>query len=632
MSDPTGGVPVPLAGDFPPAHMAEWRQLIDKALKGADFDRRLVARTADGIRIEPVFATRPTTSGAVPLAKSTAATGLAWDIRQLHAETDPATANAAILEDLAGGATSITLQMDAHGWHGLPYRAPDLRRALEGVLLDVCPVALRAGENTIDAAGSLIAVWHAQNIGEQQRAGAFNYDPLGTLAEAGALYHPVPRSLENAADLIRQTLAWPHVTALRADGHVWHAAGASEAQELAAVLSAVVAYLHAAEAAGIAPVAALPKIAITLAIDADQLMGLAKLRAIRQLMARIADACGASAAGTKVVLTAETSRTMMTRRDPWVNMLRTTMACATAAMGGADCITVLPYSWALGQPDAFARRMARNTSIVLMEESALGRVADPAAGSFAVETLTADLAKAAWGLFQQLEAKGGLASAITEGRIQADIAATAKSKAANIATGKVALTGTSAFPRLGDDGVKVTPWPVFARGPVEPNGVRVALLPVFRPSEPFEKLRDAADAHAARTGKVPTVFLACLGPLASHAARATWISNFLAAGGIASVQSAPVTQSIDAGRAFSESGASIACLCAADDTYTELGEATTSLLKTAGASHVYLAGRPKDQEAALKAVGVNGFIYAGGDMLETLNALHMALGVSGAKA
>ncbi len=612
-----------LASDFPAPGLADWRKLIDKALKGGDFDRRLVARTADGLRVEPLYITRP--DGSASFVAGGGHQG--WDIRQRHAGSDPAAVNAAILDDLAGGASSVTLQIAAPGRSGLPADRDAIGRALEGVLLDVCPVGLDASANAGVAAAALIAVWEARGVGAEQRRGALGVDPVGTLAATGALAMSVPDAMAAAGALVVQALPWPHVTALRTDGHVWHAAGASEAQELAAVFATLVAYLRAAENAGVAPAAALPKIELNLAIDADELMGLAKLRAARRLLARIAGACGAANAVARVTLAAETSRTMMSKRDPWVNMLRTTMACATAAWGAADRITVLPYSWALGQPDAFARRMARNTSIVLMEESGLGRVADPAAGSFAVETLTSDLEKATWSQFVEIEASGGIIAALAGGKLQADIARTAATRRTAVATAKTQLTGTSAFPKLGDDGVTVTPWPVPA--PMSP-GAATAVTPLaeFRSAAPFEALRDAADASATATGKVPTVYLACLGPLSAHAARATWIANFLAAGGIATAQSPPLLQSADAGRAFSESGANVACICGSDETYGDLGEATASLLKTAGAAHVYLAGRPKDQEAALKAAGVGRFIFAGSDMIDVLSAIHADLGIA----
>ena len=416
-----------------------------------------------------------------------------------------------------------------------------------------------------------------------------------------------------------------HVTALLADGRPCHEAGGSEAQELAAMLATLVAYLRACEAAGLRPRMALGKIALALAADADLFLTIAKFRAARRLVARVAEACGAGSAAESIQLTASTSERMMARRDPWVNMLRTTIACAGAAFGGAEAITVLPFTWALGKPDAFARRIARNTHLVLQEESSAARVTDPAHGSWYVEKLTDDLAKAAWALFQEIEAQGGMAAALESGFIQEKIARVAEARAGDIAHGRVELTGVSAFPKLGDDGVKVDPHPPF--DPVVKGGTSVAPLTPRRLAEPFEALRDAADAHLAKTGKRPQVFLACLGDLAVHAARSTWTSNFLAAGGIEAVASAPLHNSADTGAAFAASGASVACLCSSDQVYAELAEAAAGVLKQAGAKQVLLAGRPRDQEAALKAAGVDGFIFAGGDAVATLASLHKSLGV-----
>ena len=620
--------PDALAADFQQPDMAVWRQQVDKALRGGDFERRLVSRSTDGIRIEPLFVGRPAPSGVPSRVDAGSESAATWDIRQIHAEANPSSCNAAILQDLQGGATSILLQIAGAGQNGLLAGLTSMSRALDGVHLDVCPIAFRAGEQTPEAAASLIALWNVRGLNDLQRRGAFNFDPLGELAATGVLAKSLDDTLATASDLIQQTLSWPHVTALTANGHVWHAAGASEAQELAAILAAITTYLRAAEAAGVKPAIALTKIAVTLAVDSDQLMGLAKLRAVRILVHRLAEVCGATNAAASMKVDAETSVAMMSRRDPWVNMLRTTMACATAAIGGADSICVLPYTWALGQPNAFAHRMARNTSIVLMEESGLARVDDPAGGSFAVETLTSNLARAAWVDFQDIEARGGLGKAIVSGHIQAKIAATVQIKEQAVATGKSMLTGTSAFPRLGDDGVKVDPWPnVTDPTPPQEPTVRAQPLQAYRPTAPFEHLRDAAEQFASRTGQQPRVFLACLGPLASHAARATWIGNFLAAGGIAAVQSEPLLRSADAGRAFADSGATIAFICGADEIYTEFGEAAICLLKTAGAAKIYLAGKPKGLDATLKDAGVDEFVLAGCDMIETLRGLQSALGI-----
>ena len=613
------------------AGLAEWRALVDKALKGADFEKRLVARSADGLGIGPLYtrqdlhaysrtdlAADAALPGAAPMTRGVRLPGDGgWEIAQVYAEPDAAAANAAILDDLAGGVQALTLQIAAPGQFGLDYSGDSIAQALKGVQLDVCPVSLDAAEYTPDAAGALIACWRNAGLAETQWQGAFNYDPLGTLAATGALYHPVERALSISGQFLASH-RHQGVTVLAADGRRYHEAGASEAEELAALLGTLVAYLRAAESHGVAPVDALPHIAIALAADADQFLTIAKFRACRRLVWRVAEACGAAAAVPKLRFSATTSERMMACRDPWVNLLRTTMACAAASMGGADRITVLPYCWPLGRPDAFARRTARNTHHVLKEESGLGRVADPAGGSFGVETITGDLARKAWALFQEIETQGGMARALTSGFLAQKINATASVRARLIATGRMELTGTSAFPRLGDDGVTVERHAEPL--PQDLNGVRIAPMPKTRLAAPFEALRARADAYQARTGAAPKVFLASLGPLAVHAARSTWISNFLAAGGIASVVSDGFTNSTDVGQAFAASGATVACLCSSDAVYGELGAATASLLTTAGAKRLYLAGRPKD-DAGLKAAGVDAFLYAGCDAVEVLSAL-----------
>lgn len=624
-----------LADTFPKADMTAWMALVEKALKGADFEKRLVSRSADGLAIQPLYTRADELAQAVralpgvaPYVRGTRTHEVTagWEIAQVYADETAESANTAILDDLVAGVTAITLQIAAPGSFGIPYEHEHMSRALEGVLLDVCSVGLVAGEYTPDAAGTLMALWQKAGVAEAQRRGAFNYDPLATLATTGALYHPLDRSLGIAAELVRTTGPMPQVTALAATGPAYHNAGATEAQELAAILASVVAYLRAGEKAGLAPAVVLPKIAIALSLDADQFLGIAKLRAIRQLIWRVADACGAGEAASRMHIAVETSRRMMAKRDPWANMLRTTIACAAAAMGGADSITVLPYTHALGKPDPFARRIARNTHHVLMEESGLGRVGDPAGGSWYVEKLSADLAEKSWTLFQAIEAQGGLGTALTSGFLQDEIGKAADTRARLIATGRLELTGSSAFPKLGSDGVTVEPWPSDVLS-ADLNGTRVKPMRERRLTAAFDTLRDAADAFSARTGKAPHVFLASLGPLAVHSARTTWIRNFLAAGGIGATTGDGFLQSADAGKAFAQSGASVACLCSSDDVYGELGEATASLLKTAGAKRVYLAGRPRDKEAALKAAGVDEFIFAGCDAIDVLTRLQETLDV-----
>ena len=400
-----------LAEGFPAADFEQWRALVDKALKGADFEKRLVSRTADGLKINPLYTRNdalPGTAGMVPgtppFTRGRKATrdGLGWDIRTLHIETDPKAANKAILEDLEGGVTSIGLQFSGNG---LAPTKEAVGAALDGVMLDVCPTVLIAGEQFFDAALALNAVWEARGVAAADRQGSFGADPLGTLAMTGQLSEPVDTALARAVALMKATEASPRVQAMTADGVVYHVAGASEAQELACMLATLVAYLRSAEQAGITPGEALPKINVALAADIDEFATIAKLRAARRLIWRVADASGAGDAAASVQLNCPTSYRMMAKRDPWTNILRTTIACTGAALGGADAIVVLPFTFALGKPQAFARRVARNIQIVCQEESHLGRVNDPAGGSWYVENLTEDMAKKAWEIFQDIEAQ-----------------------------------------------------------------------------------------------------------------------------------------------------------------------------------------------------------------------------------
>lgn len=621
-----------LARDFPAATRDMWMKLVEKALKGGDFEKRMVSRSSDGLRIDPLYTRADALPDAVsalpgqaPFTRGTHAgvNGLGWDIAQLTAETDPAAANKAILADLEGGANGVVIRCEAPGQSGLPVSPKALATALDGVMLDLVSVQLMAGEDALSAADALIALWDEKNIARNARRAAFNVDPLGALARAGGLSQSISAAIGLACRYASSISPEGRITTLVADGRPYHEAGGSEAQELAGMIGSLVAYLRALDVEGVTPGAAMPRIAFALSADADVFMTVAKLRAARRLIWRIADAAGAGAEASSIRLTVSTSERMMARRDPWTNMLRTTAACAGAAFGGADAITVLPYSWALGAPDAFARRIARNSQIILQEESGLGRVVDPTGGSWYVEKLTDELAAKAWATFQEIEAEGGMVGCLKSGLIADQINAVAEARAKAIATGRQELTGVSAFPLLGDDGVKAEPWPTprIAVG----SARLVKPLKARRLSEAFEAMRDAADALAAKSGKRPTVFLAGLGALTDHNMRSTWIRNYLASGGIDVMTSDGYVDGAAAAEAFKASGATTACICSSDAVYADKAEATAKALKAAGARTVLMAGRPGDKEAAFRAAGVDGFLAAGADAVAVLKGLQEKL-------
>jgi len=617
-----------LAGGFPHVDDAAWKALAEKALKGADFDKALVSRTYDGLSVKPLYTLNDEissdsagTPGAAPFTRGFEArrTNPPWHIRQLHLAADPSRANKNILRDLEGGVTAIALQIAAPGQAGVAVASTDdLERALDGVAVDLAGIWLDAGHNSVAAAHMLQDIWEKRGHKSSEVEGGFGADPLGALALTGGLNLSLEQALADAAELATTTHnSYPNVTSLRADARPYHNGGSSNAEELACLCATVVAYLRAMEKGGLAPSDALPQIELALAVDQDFFANIAKLRAARALVARIAEASGTGDAIKDMRLHAMTSRRMFARRDPQVNILRTTVACAAAALGGGDAITVLPYTLANGEPDASARRIARNIQIVLQEESSLGAVIDPAGGSWYAEDFTLKLAEQAWSLFQEIEAQGGMAEALAKGFIQNMLAKTARKRAHDIAHGDSDLTGVSSFANLAEDGIELAPHPV--PNEIEEPAVTVDPVPLRRPAEPFELLRDAADAAAAKTGKRAVVVLATLGLESSYSERTIFARRFFAAGGLE-------TEIVEA--STYDAGASpIVCICSSDDVYEAEGEAALKGLKKAGAERVYSVGRPGSLREDLRKAGVDQFLHRGCDMIETLNETHDVLGL-----
>src|SRR5262245_31623334 len=394
---------LPLATEFPAATRDEWRRLVEGVLKGAAFDARLVAKTYDGLAIEPLYGRK---ADARPVAGR--APGTAWWIVQRVDHPDGAAANAEALHDLENGATALALVfaggVGAYGY-GLAAEEGTLARVIAGIHLDA-GIVLDLDAGACHPGKDLAALVQRSGVAAAATNIRFGYDPIGTAAASGASPTPwadvAPAFAAAIGDLAAQGFRGRFACA---DGRLIHNAGGSEAQELAYALAVAVDYLRALEAGGIALDAARAMIYFRLTADADQFLTMAKFRALRILWARVEDTCGLAPAPPFVA--AETAWRMMTRRDPYVNMLRATIAVVGAGLGGADAITVLPFTLALGLPDRFARRIARNTQLVLLEESNLAKVADPAAGAGGIEDLTDKLCRAAWAAFQEIDAAGG---------------------------------------------------------------------------------------------------------------------------------------------------------------------------------------------------------------------------------
>ncbi|MGW1540830.1 methylmalonyl-CoA mutase family protein [Streptomyces sp. NPDC002309] len=590
-----------LAAEFSDATREQWQRLVagvlrksGKDVEGAAAEDALATTLEDGLRVRPLYTARdsapePGLPGFAPFVRGARAEGNTlggWDVRQRHATAE----GGSVLADLENGVTSLWL---VTGEGGIP--VPSLGPVLDGVYLDLAPVVLDAGRDVEDAARELLRLYEERGVAPEAARGNLGADPLGYEARTGQTYgFPVVAGLAR-----RCAEEYPGLRALTVDALPYHEAGGSAAQELGCSLATGVTYLRELTEAGLSIEQACGQLEFRYAATADQFLTIAKLRAARRLWARVAEVCGGPGAQTQHVVT---SPVMMTRRDPWVNMLRTTVATLAAGVGGADAVTVLPFDHSLGLPDAFARRVARNTSTILIEESHLSRVIDPAGGSWYVERLTDELAHAGWEFFRDIERGGGQAAALRSGAVRERLAETWAARSAKLAKRREPVTGVSEFPHLAEKPVVREP------APEPPAGG----LPRVRRDDAYEALRSRSDAHLAATGSRPRVYLATLGPAVAHTARATFAANLFQAGGIE-----PVTEGT-----FEESGASEACLCSSDELYAEQAEARARELTAAGATQVSLAGRPGQY------AGVGSFVFAGCDAIAVLTATLDRMGVS----
>ncbi len=605
-----------IAGVFPQPHEEQWRKLVDRALKGASFDT-LISKAYGAVTVAPLY---PRAKAA---PKSLRCTPGRWSILGRVDYPPPEPANRLALDDLEGGADGLHLVFAGSqgAWGG--GLVDDGETALSGVFDNIrldygIPVVIDSSPLAPRATASVIRLLDAQHIDPSITRIAFGLDPLGLQALHGGAANPWPEVAKAFAAQAREIQrAGFIVGTVAADARVVHAAGGSETQELAFALSAAVAYLRALTDHGVDIETARDMISFRLAADADEFLCVAKFRSIRRLWARVEEVCGLTP--KPVLVSAETAWRMMSRRDPWNNILRGTLATFSAAVGGADTVTVLPFTLPLGVPDPFARRLARDTQLVLQDESHIEAVDDPAAGAGGFESLTQALCEDAWAAFQKIESSGGLAAALEKGSFQGEVAETAAARAKNIARAKDKIIGANQFPDIAEKPLDVLA-PFATRNDGAASSVGELKTPPLTPrrlAEPFERLRDQSDAIAAKTGQRPKVFLANIGPVAAFTTRANFAKNFFEAGGVEAVfgpEAETTTTIIDALRS---SGAKIACICSTDVVYADAAEPVALALKSAGVK-AYLAGRPGDLEQTLRTAGVSEFIYAGCDMYDVL--------------
>jgi methylmalonyl-CoA mutase len=602
---------------FPAYTEADWRKAAEAALKGASFET-LVSQTADGIRIEPVYR-------AAEGPRALRSEG-PWRVIARLDHPDAGEANAQALDDLANGADGLQIVFaGAVGAHGFGLRRFDfasLHKLFDGVSFDAgANFELDLGPDGPGQALRFGALIERSGAKLEECAVAFGLDPFAAAAHgpfpADWRAHAAP-CLETALELRGKGFRGP---VLVADARAVHAAGGSPAQELGFALGAAVSLLRLLEGAGAPPGEARALIAFRLAADADELATLSKFRALRIAWSRVEEVCGLEPRPAQVQ--AESAWRMMTARDVYVNVMRGAAAAFAAGLGGADSVSVLPHTLAAGLPDSLGRRLARNAQLILLRESNLGFVADPAAGAGAFEALTRGLCDKAWGFFQEIERQGGLPAALANGAFQRQVAANAAAQIRDVARLKTPITGISAHANLAEPPVETV---VGAPEPEAFTPADGALKPL-RLAEPFERLRDLSDAFLERNGLRPKVYLAALGPESKHRRRVAFAREWLEAGGFEPVYDGETATAEEAVERLRASGAPLACLCGTDEAYRGRAVAFARAFKASGAEGVALAGAPGKFERAWRAAGVDEFIFAGADAVASLEALYRRIGV-----
>lgn len=617
-----------LAAGFPDPSRAEWeREVLKVVNRGRPEGReltidqalaRLGTDTPDGLHLDPLYTPdghpgdRPLGHpGAMPFTRgATVRSGRAdaWDVRALHEHPDPAVTRRAIRTDLERGATSIHLRVDPDAI------APhDVGTALADVLLDLAKISVNSRHDQIAAAEAVLAVFAHSDVAPERIAVNLGLDPIGF----AALNHTEPE-LGHLADWAGRLAGFDrHSRVIGVDAAVWHNAGAGDVDETAWLVASGVEYVRALLEQGVSATDAFDTITFCVTATADQFTTIARMRALRTLWARVGEVFEVDPARRGARQWAVQSWRQITRDDAYNNILRSTVSTFAAAVGGAQAITTLPFDTAWGLPTDFARRIARNTQIVLAEESHIGRVNDPAGGSWYVEELTRALEDAAWAEFQRVEALGGMVAALRGGHVTEVLAARAAERSTRLANRSQPITGVSMFPDAAQE-------PLTGQTPRPPAPRRHGLA-WHRDAEVFEQLRDAT-AHANAGGeRDAAVFLACLGTRREFGAREGFTKTLLHVAGLAT----PAAEGRDVAAivaAFREAGTPVAVLCSNAATYADLGREVADALRDAGAERVLLAGAFDEVGAGAEA-SFDGRLHTGMDVVHLLTDTLDALGI-----
>ena len=653
-----------------------WRTQVEKALEGRSLEKALGSATYDGIAIKPLYDSHDRQDKEdKPILLNRAASERAWQIIQLIDIPNLELANKQIKRDLEGGANALWLSVGTeipYGAGTLPLASQaDFLRLFADVDLEGVSLILSNGYENLTCAAALMNCLADLSVNEETVTGSFGFDPLSLFAAQGAYRDPEGEALANWIDAAFAIHSCPlKMKSFLASGQLWQQAGASEAMELAFTLASALYYVRCLEQAGFSTQEAFDQVDMGLVVTGDVFLSTAKLRAMRILWQKI---CAQAQQTPDTKLIAQMSYLDVVERDPEANMLRATAATVAAGIGNVDGLVLLPFSNAHGVSNASARRLARNTQIIAQEESHIGLVQDPAAGSWYIESLTDDLCAKAWELFSHTEKAGGIVKWLKKGQINDLIDRVRSVKEKDIATGKKEITGVTIFPNLDEQA------PELCEAQEADMDVNMAaqktqeepILDLCAPNQgarfqhmqkllqdglvfnaldgaleapaslihmignvnnrlvaSFEGLRSVSDYIKVETGRRPSVFLANIGAASDFTARATWAKSYFEAGGIEAISPDGFESRQALIDAFVASGAHIACLCSSDENYKQEAIEVARALRKAGANGVYMVARPD----LLKSIPhedrneIHGLLYQGTNMVLTLMEAHYLIG------
>jgi len=695
-----------LKDDFTPPTYDQWKQVVIADLKGADFDKKLITKTYENINLNPIYTKTDleklafinSLPGYENFVRGFKAEGYlkdGWQISQELNVADAETFNNTIKAELERGLNSIAFSLDLASQKGLDadYAKAEevgknglsisgmnsLTRAFNGIDITKYPVNVFTGFTALPFLMLFKAYCEKNNVDSSKVKGSIYADPIGYMG----LHGKMPITFEKAIDEAKLSIEFakkyfPNIKVVGSCGFGYNSAGASAVQELAFVFAGIIEYVNNLTAKGLAVEDVLNQVRVTFGISSFYFMEIAKLRAAKVMWANLVTAYGLEPEKYPMFIHACTSTYNQTKYDPYVNMLRTTTEAFSAVVGGIDSLHTNAFDEEINISNEFSRRIARNTQIILKEESQLAKLVDPAGGSFYVETLTEEVATKSWELLQEVEKQGGMFAALKNDFVQNEIKKTSDLRIADFAKRKSVLVGTNMYanvketlletrtfdktafikkraeflqkyrvsgnkekhesiiaklyklaesnsPELFKNGIAA-----FVEGATmgefanslhsgSEESVSINPLKMYRLAELFEELRDTAEEYKTKNGYAPKLFLATMGPVKQHKGRADFSRGFFEVAGFDVIYPNSLNSAEEAVDALVKSGAKAVVICSTDDTYPEIVPAFMNELKNkANDTLTVLAGYPKEQIDAHKEAGVNEFIYLGCDAYSLL--------------